>query len=49
MRQKTVIVELLMSVTEVYYKVWQVSQSVTDCYYKAYQVLQKVPVITCEM
>ena len=33
-------------VTEVYYKVRQVSQSVTGCYYKARQVLQSVTIIT---
>ena len=42
MRQKTVIKNLLQSVTEVYYKVRQVLQSVTDCYYKVHQVLQSV-------
>ena len=42
MRHKTVITNLLQSVTEVYYKMRQVSQSVTDCYYKVPQVLQSV-------
>ena len=46
MRQKTVITNLLQSVTEVYYKVCQVLQSVKDCYYKVRQVLQSATVIT---
>ena len=40
MRQKTVTVKLLQSVTEVYYKVHQVLQSVTEGYYKVRQILQ---------
>ena len=46
MSQKTVIKNLLQSVTDCYYKVRQVLQSVTDCYYKVRQVLQSVTVIT---
>ena len=46
MRQKTVIKNLLQSVTEVYYKVCQVLQIVTECYYKERQVLQSMTVIT---
>ena len=42
MRQKTVIKNVLQSVTGVYYKVRQVLQSVTDCYYKVRQVLQSM-------
>ena len=42
MRQKTVTVKLLQSVTEVYYKVHQVLQSVTEGYYKVRQVLESV-------
>ena len=39
MREKTVIANLLQSVTEVYYNVSQVLQSVTEVYYKVRQVL----------
>ena len=46
MRQKTVITKLLQRVTEVYYKVRQVSQKMTDHYYKVCQVLQSATVIT---
>ena len=46
MRQKTVITKLLQRVTEVYYKVRQVSQKMTDHYYKVRQVLQSATVIT---
>ena len=46
MRQKTVITKLLQRVTEVYYKVRQVSQKTTDHYYKVRQVLQSATVIT---
>ena len=38
MRQKTVIVKLLQSVTEVYYKMRQVLQRVREVYYKVRQV-----------
>ena len=37
--------QVLQSVTEVYYKVRQVLQSVADCYYKVRQVLQSEAVI----
>ena len=46
MRQKTVITKLLQRVTEVYYKVRQVSQKMIDNYYKVRQVLQSATVIT---
>ena len=46
MRQKTVIVKLLQSVTEAYYKMRQVLQRVTEVYYKVRQVLQSATVIT---
>ena len=46
MRQKTVIKNLLQSVTKVYYKVRQVLHSVIDCYYKVRQVLQSASGIT---
>ena len=46
MRQKTVIKNLLQSVTEVYYKVHQILQSVTGCFYKMRQVLESVLDIT---
>ena len=39
MREKTVITNLLQSVTEVYYNVPQVLQSVTEVYYRVRQVL----------
>ena len=42
MRQKTVIKNLLQSVTEVYYKVCQILESVTEVFYKVHQVLQSV-------
>ena len=48
MRQKTIIIKLLQSVAEVYYKVHRVLQStsgITKCdrlYYKMRQVLQSV-------
>lgn len=46
MTQKTVITKSLHSVTEVYYKVWQVLQSVTEVYHKVRRVLQSVTVTT---
>ena len=42
MRQKTVIKNLLQSVTEVYYKIRQILESVTEVYYKVHQVSQSV-------
>ena len=46
MRQKTVIKNLLQSVTEVYYKIRQILESVTEVYYKVHQVSQSVSGIT---
>ena len=46
MRQKTVIKNLLRSVTEVYYKIRQILESVTEVYYKVHQVSQSVSGIT---
>ena len=45
MRQKTVIMKLLQSVTKVYYKVCKVLQNVTDCYCKVRKVLQGVQAV----
>ena len=46
MRQKTVIKNLLQSVTEVYYKIRQILESVTEVYYKVHQVSQSVSGVT---
>ena len=46
MRKKTVIKNLLQSVTEVYYKIRQILESVTEVYYKVHQVSQSVSGIT---